>query len=345
MTDFHPERMRGRGRKTLSVVVPVYNERAALPVCLERLGRVLNTLDLDSEIVFVDDGSRDGSADYLMEVQQLRRNLRLVRLSRNFGKEAAMTAGLEHALGDAVVVIDADLQDPPELIPAMVDRWREGADVVLMKRRSRRGETWFKRVSAWGFYRLLQRASRFQIPVDAGDFRLLSRNAVDALLRLNERNRYMKGLFAWIGLPTEVIEYDRDARAAGASKWDYLGLLHLGFEGITSFSVTPLRWAAFAGMVAALLGGLFGVWIIVKALLLGDVTQGYPSLIAVITFLGGIQLLGIGIVGEYVGKTYIESKQRPVYVLRDVVEPPGAARMDVDHSSVGHAPRRRGDHA
>lgn len=329
MTDVHSDRTRSKGHKAmLSIVIPVYNERAALPVCLERLGRVLNALDLGSEIVFVDDCSRDSSADYLMEMQRLRRNIRLVRLSRNFGKEAAMTAGLAHALGDAVIVMDADLQDPPELIPAMVERWRQGADVVLMKRRSRRGDNWFKRANAWLFYRLLQRVSRFEIPVDAGDFRLLSRNAVDALLRLNERNRYMKGLFAWIGLPTEVIEYDRDARAAGASKWGYAGLFRLGIEGITSFSVAPLRWATLAGLVAAMLGGLFGVWIVVKALLFGDATQGYPSLIAVITFLGGIQLIGIGIVGEYVGRTYIESKQRPIYVLRDVVEPPVAARTE-----------------
>lgn len=344
MTDFQPERIRGRGRRVLlSIVIPIYNERAALPACLERLGRVLNTLDLNSEIVFVDDGSRDGGADYLVEMQQLRRNLRLVRLSRNFGKEAAMTAGLEHALGDAVIVMDVDLQDPPELIPAMIERWRSGGDVVLMKRRSRSGEGWFKRASAWLFYRLLRRASRFEIPVDTGDFRLLSRNAVDALRRLNERHRYMKGLFAWIGLPTEVIEYDRDVRVAGASKWNYPGLFRLGFEGITSFSVTPLRWATMAGLVAALLGGLFGVWIVVKALFFGDATQGYPSLIAVITFLGGIQLLGIGIVGEYVGKTYIESKQRPIYVLRDVVEPPDA-RTEASLSPVV-LPQRHGDHA
>ncbi len=309
----------------LSVVVPVYNEREVLPLFIQRLERILARLPLTAEIVFVDDGSEDGSAEYIIDMLREYRFTRLVRLSRNFGKEAALTAGIEHARGDAVVIIDADLQDPPELIPEMVDRWQSGSDVVLMQRRSRQGETWLKRASAYCFYRLLNRTCRSPIPVDTGDFRLMSRRAVNALLQLTERNRYMKGLFAWVGMPTTIIRYDRDPRQAGTTKWDFLGLAELAFEGLTSFSVSPLRWATGVGVIAATLGALFGFWIVVKATLLGDVTSGYPSLVAIITFLGGMQLMGIGIVGEYVGKTYIESKQRPVYITRDVVERSGAA--------------------
>lgn len=307
-------------RPLLSVVVPVFNERTMLPVFLERILPILGTLMLPTELVFVDDGSEDGSAEYLRDILRERSGLKLVKLSRNFGKEAAVTAGLEHASGDAIIVMDADLQDPPEHIPAMVRAWQSGTDVVLMQRRSRRGETLFKRLSAHLFYRLLSRTSRTAIPVDTGDFRLISRRAVDALLALKERNRYMKGLFAWIGMPTTVIQYDREPRAAGQTKWDYPGLIGLALEGLTSFSVSPLRWATGTGLLAATLGALFGLWIVIKATMLGDATSGYPSLVAVITFLGGIQLLSIGIVGEYVGKTYMEAKQRPVYLTEEIIE-------------------------
>lgn len=299
----------------LSIIVPFYNERAALPICIARIGKVLDGIDLRSEVLFVDDGSRDGGADYLLTHPLKNSNARVIRLSRNFGKEAAMTAGLEHARGDAVIILDADLQDPPELIPAMINRWREGYDVVLMKRRHRAGETAFKRLSAHIFYRLLQRISGFSIPEDVGDFRLMSRKSVDALNQLAESNRYMKGLFAWVGMPTTVILYDRDPRVAGASKWNYPQLLRLALDGIISFTTAPLRLSMLAGLLAAGFGLLFGVWIVAKAILFGDPTQGYPSLVALISFLGGVQLMALGVVGEYVGKTYIESKRRPVYLV------------------------------
>ena len=263
--------------------------------------------------------------------------LQLVRLSRNFGKEAAMTAGLEHATGAAVILLDADLQDPPELIPDMVRAWREGADVVGMRRRSRAGEGWFKRASAYAYYRLLSRLSRAAIPPDTGDFRLMSRRAVDALLRLPERCRYMKGLYAWVGMPTRVIDYDRAPRAAGATKWNVFALLRLALEGITSFSIAPLRWATVAGVTAALLGALFGIVIIFKTLIHGDDVQGYPSLMAMITFLSGIQLITIGLLGEYMGKTYMESKQRPVYLVRDVQHSAVAALPLADTAKGPHA--------
>jgi glycosyltransferase involved in cell wall biosynthesis len=306
----------------VSLVVPVFNERAMLPLFFDRLLPVLAKLKLRYEIMLVDDGSEDGSAGYIHNEIKRTPGLRLVKLSRNFGQEAAVTAGLEHAKGDAVIVLDADLQDPPEQIPDMIDCWQSGADVVLMQRRSRAGETAFKRWSAHFFYRLLNRTSRTDIPVDTGDFRLMSRKAVDAVSSLNERNRYMKGLFAWIGMPTRVIQYDRESRAAGETKWDYPGLIGLALEGLTSFSVSPLRWATIIGLFAASIGALFGLWIVIKALMLGDATSGYPSLVAIISFLGGIQLLSIGIVGEYVGKTYMETKQRPVYLIDEVMESP-----------------------
>lgn len=319
----------------LSLVVPLFNERPMLPLFFERVLPVLATLDLHWEIVLIDDGSDDGSAQYIRTIVDRTPGIRLIRLSRNFGKEAAMTAGLEHARGDAVIVLDADLQDPPEQIPAMVECWQSGVDVVLMQRRSRAGETAFKRWSAHLFYRLLNRTSRTNIPVDTGDFRLMSRKAVNALLALKERNRFMKGLFAWIGMPTQVIQYDREPRAAGETKWDYTGLVGLALEGLTSFSVSPLRWATLIGLIAASMGAIFGLWIVVKALMLGDATSGYPSLVAIISFLGGIQLVSVGIVGEYVGKTYMESKQRPVYLTEEVIENLTGTRQQAHRTTTG----------
>jgi len=319
----------------LSLVVPLFNERPVLPVFFERVLPVLAKLDLHWEVVLVDDGSDDGSAQYIRNVIDRTPGVRLVKLSRNFGKEAAMTAGLEHARGDAVIVLDADLQDPPEQIPAMVECWQSGAEVVLMQRRSRAGETVLKRWSAHFFYRLLNRTSRTNIPVDTGDFRLMSRKAVNALLELKERNRYMKGLFAWVGMPTRIIQYDREPRVAGETKWDYPGLVGLALEGLTSFSVSPLRWAILIGLIAASMGAVFGLWIVVKAIMLGDATSGYPSLVAIISFLGGIQLMSVGIVGEYVGKTYIESKQRPIYLTEEVFEGRESVRQQINRKMTG----------
>lgn len=304
----------------LSIVVPVYNECDMLPLLLDRLLPILKALSLATEVLFVDDGSKDGSALFITNAMKTHSSLRLVKLSRNFGKEAALTAGIEHARGDAVIVMDADLQDPPEQIPAMVSCWRRGISVVLMQRSSRQGEHWLKRASAWCFYRLLNRSSHINIPVDTGDFRLMSRQAVNALLLLRESNRYMKGLFAWVGMPTQIIQYDRELRVAGTTKWNFAGLLRLALEGLTSFSTAPLRWVTVLGLLAATVGMLFGLWIVTKAIFYGDPAIGYPSLVALITYFGGVQLLSIGIVGEYVGKTYMEAKQRPVYLTEAVIE-------------------------
>lgn len=315
----------------LSVIVPVYNEAECLPVFFARLLAVLDGLGCSHETIFVDDGSRDASAACLSELVCSHPGLKLVRLSRNFGKEAAMTAGLEHCRGAAAIILDADLQDPPELIPRMVQAWREGADVVAMRRRSRAGDSWHKRLSAHLYYRLLNRLSDVPIPEDTGDFRLLSRRAVMALRRLPERSRYMKGVFAWIGFPTKVIEYDREPRAAGRTKWGYGGLLALALEGITSFSVRPLRWAGGLGLAVAALGMGQGLFIVVKTLLFGEAVAGYPSLVALIVFLGGVQLITTGILGEYLAKAYLESKQRPIFLVRDVLQSPGAP--DAGHAA------------
>lgn len=323
----------------LSVVVPVFNEREVLPMLHSRLKGVLENLSVNYEVVLVDDGSQDGSGEYLVKLASTTPRVKSIRLSRNFGKEAALSAGLDQATGNAIVVMDADLQDPPELIPKMYQTYLQGFDVVCMKRLSRDGESFLKRTCAYLFYRLLNRISRVKIPEDTGDFRLISRRAVDALNRIPERNRYMKGLFAWIGLPTKVIEYKRASRAAGITKWDFLSLFGLAIEGITSFSVAPLRWATTIGLFAALVGIAFGVWIVIKTIVLGNVVEGYPSLIAIITFLGGVQLFSVGLLGEYVGKTYVEAKQRPLYIIQDIVQ----VRSQQLDSSLTQEPRQLAD--
>ncbi len=302
---------------TLSIVVPVHNEADVIPTLLNRLALVCRQLATTTELLFVDDGSRDNSVALLLQARRRYPDIRVLQLSRNFGKEAAVTAGLAHARGEAVILMDADLQDPPELIPDMVAEWRNGTDVVLMKRRSRAGESWLKRVTASLFYRLINRISDAPIPVDTGDFRLMSRRTVDALNRLPERNRYLKGMFAWVGMPTATLEFDRDPRAAGKTKWNYLKLVHLAMEGITSFSTRPLRIALLLGLLAAGAGGLFGFWEVLKTLMLGVSTPGYASMIAMITFLSGVQLLCVGLLGEYVGRIYMETKQRPVFILSE----------------------------
>lgn len=300
----------------VTILVPVFNEAPVLPELLARLTAVAAARPtIRFDWLFVDDGSTDGSREWLRALARRDPRIALIELSRNFGKEAAMSAGFDHAAGDAVVVLDADLQDPPELIPAMIDAWRDGAQVVLMRRSSRAGETRFKRASAHLFYRLLNRLADFEIPEDVGDFRLLSREAVAALRQLPEQARYMKGLFAWIGFPTRIIDYDRAPRHAGETKWDTLALLGLAIEGIASFSTAPLRWVALLGASVAGGGLAYGAWIALKAVVLGEAVAGYPSLVALIAVLGGVQLLSLGIVGLYVGKTFLEAKRRPLYVV------------------------------
>jgi len=242
--------------------------------------------------------------------------IKIIDLSRNFGKEVAMTAGLDEAKGDAVIVIDADLQDPPELITEMVKKWREGFDVVYAKRIERKGESFIKKATAHLFYKLINKISDYDIPENVGDFRLMSRQAVDALNQVRERKRFMKGLFAWIGFPQTAIEYSRDPRFAGETNWNYKKLFKFAIEGISSFTQEPLRLATYAGFMTAFGAFVLGLYFIIKTLLFGEAIQGFPTLITVILFFSGVQLLSIGILGEYIGHMFIESKQRPLYFIK-----------------------------
>lgn len=300
---------------SLAIVVPAYNEAQVIDSFHGRLGTVLDGIDASATIIYVDDGSHDETWAILCALAEKDPRVDAMRLSRNFGKEAALTAGLDHADADAVVVIDADLQDPPELIPTLIERWQEGNDVVYATRGERNGETRTKKITSAAFYRVMERLSDTTLPRDTGDFRLLSRRAVDALRELRERQRFMKGLFAWIGYRQTSVTYHRDARYAGATKWNYWRLTHLAMEGITSFSTAPLRVATWLGVSAATLAFLYGLWVLLKVLIWGDPVRGYPTLMVVILFLGGAQLLALGVIGEYVGRTYSESKRRPLYYI------------------------------
>lgn len=300
----------------LSVVVPAFNEQAVLHECHSRLSKVLDTLGVHAEIVFVNDGSTDNTPEMLCQLREQDPRVAVVELSRNFGKEIALTAGLDHALGEAVVVIDADLQDPPELIPELIKQWQDGYDVVYATRVARDGETYLKKATAGAFYRLIQKVSRVRIPADTGDFRLLSRRAVDALKQLREQHRFMKGLFSWIGYPQKSVPYRRDPRFAGETKWNYWRLWNLALEGITSFTIAPLKLASYIGVFTSLAAFIYAVRVIYKTLVYGDAVQGYPSLMVVVLFLGGIQLLTLGVIGEYLGRMFDETKGRPLYFTK-----------------------------
>ena len=316
------------GNCILSVIVPAYNEEEVLPIFHGRLVAALaNIKELAGrwEVVYVNDGSKDGTLRILKELQLTDPAIGVAALSRNFGKEAAMSAGLKLARGDAVILIDADLQDPPELIGDMVRVWQQGADVVNMKRSSREGETWFKKASAAWFYKVINWLSEVHIPENVGDFRLLSRRAVDALNQLPESNRFMKGLFAWIGYKQVVVEYARHPRAAGETKWPYLKLLNFAIEGITGFSVIQLRLASYAGFLTAFSAFVYALFLLVKTLTIGDSVKGFPTLILTILILGGLQLMAMGIIGEYLGRLFKESKHRPLYLIDEYVAPQAIA--------------------
>lgn len=302
---------------SLTVVIAAFNEQAALPAMHARLSAVLDALGLESRVLYVDDGSRDRTWVVLEGLAARDPRVSLLRLSRNFGKELALTAGLDLVDSDAAVVLDADGQDPPELLPAFVAKWREGFDVVYGTRISRAGESWLKRTTAKAFYRVIHRLSNTDIPADAGDFRLLSRRVLDALKSLRERQRFMKGLFAWVGYPQVSIPYQREPRLAGVSKFNYWRLWNFALEGITSFSTAPLRAATYVGLTTAALAFAYGAWIIAKTLLWGDPVQGWPTMMAVVLFLGGVQLMALGVIGEYLGRLYVETKQRPLYLVQE----------------------------
>jgi glycosyltransferase involved in cell wall biosynthesis len=309
---------------TLSVVIPLCNEGAGVDALFVRLLPILESAADEFEIVCVNDGSSDDTLDRLLDWQRRVPELYVLDLSRNFGKEAALTAGLDHARGRAVVPLDADLQDPPELIPQLLAKWREGFEMVLCRRTDRSRDGFVKRVTARLFYRLHNVISPVPIPENVGDFRLMDRAVVEAVKRLPERQRFMKGLFAWAGFRQTEIGYAREARRQGASKWAWWRLWNLGIDGLTSFSTAPLRLWSYLGVVVSASAFLYGLYILVRRLLLGADVPGYASLMTALLFFAGLQLVSLGIIGEYIGRIFVEAKQRPPYVLRRVYDAPHA---------------------
>lgn len=303
----------------LSVVVPVFNEAETVDLFIDQVSRALAGVPgVDVEFVFVNDGSVDATLDVLLARQKTDDRLRVVDLSRNFGKEAALTAGLFEAAGDVIVPIDVDLQDPPDLIPQMLAKWRDGYEVVLGRRVNRDSDGWAKRASANWFYRLHNRMAEPKLPENVGDFRLMDRSVAEALKSLPESRRFMKGLFAWVGFRTTHVDYTRAPRAGGQSKFNGWKLWNFALEGITSFSTDPLRIWTYIGIGVSLLSFLYATFIVIHVVVNGVDAPGFASIIVAVTFLGGLQLIGIGILGEYLGRTYIESKRRPSFLIRRI---------------------------
>lgn len=303
--------------KKVSVVVPLYNEEAVLPHFYEKLTEAIRSLsDYEFEILFVNDGSTDQSMTFIRQWYEADQRVSFVDLSRNFGKEKAMLAGLDHCKGDCCIIMDADLQDPPALMEQMLRCWEEGYDDVYARRRDRGRESWVKRYLSLWFYRILDMSTRFEMLRNVGDFRLLDRRCIDALTRLRESERYTKGLFCWIGYRKKEILFDRDSREYGKSHWNYVSLFGLAISGLTSFTTAPLRIATVAGIITGICSIIYLLWTLVKVMIWGDPVAGFPTLISVILFLGSVQLISIGIVGEYLGRIYNESKHRPNYLIR-----------------------------
>lgn len=309
-------------KKLITILIPAYNEEEVLNPLLQRLKAVTSKLtNYHFEFLFVNDGSTDRTLEMLKKLSLTYPEISYVNLSRNFGKEVAMLAGFDHVSGDAVIILDADLQDPPELIPKMIRHWEKGYDDVFAKRNTRAGETWFKKWSSNSYYKILEKVSNIPIQNNTGDFRLLDRKCLDALKQIRESQRYTKGMFSWIGFNKKEILFDREPRAAGTTKWNYPKLFNLAIDGITSSTVAPLRISSFFGIVVSIFALLFMLFIFVRTLLFGGSVPGYPSLMTVILFLGGIQLISLGIIGEYLGKVFNETKKRPVYLIDEYYSP------------------------
>ena len=303
-------------KKMITILVPAYNEEEVLDMLYERLKTIMNqNTKYDFEILLVNDGSKDSTFKIMQELRKKDKRVCYLNLSRNFGKETAMIAGLDYCNGDAVVIIDADLQDPPELIPEMIKYWEEGYDDVYAKRKSRKGESWLKKYTSKMYYKVLQSLTNVEIQKDTGDFRLLDRRCIEALKSIRESQRYTKGLFSWIGYNKKELLYDRDPRAAGKTKWNYKKLIDLSIDGITSFTTSPLRWSAIMGVIVSIAGFIYMIAIIIKTLISGVDVPGYASTMVVILFLGGIQLIFLGVIGEYLGRAFYETKGRPLYFI------------------------------
>ena len=302
----------------VSVVIPVYNEESNLDYLFERLTTTLNKLNIKYEIICINDGSKDDTLNFLIQHHYSNPEIKIINLSRNFGKEAALSAGIDFASGAAIIPIDADLQDPPELIGEMIEKWREGYDVVYGTRRSREGDSWAKRFTANLFYRIIGQIGHVNIPANTGDFRLLDRRVVEAVKQMPEKTRFMKGIFSWVGFKQTSIFYDRPNRHKGITKWNYWRLWNFAIDGITSFSLLPLKLWSYVGVIFSLTAFFYMAVLIVRTLLFGIDVPGYASLMVVILFLGGVQLLTLGIIGEYIGRIFEEVKNRPVYLVREI---------------------------
>ena len=307
--------------KKITILIPCYNEEQNLPLIYPELVKLMDSNQAyEWELLFVNDGSHDGTLELLHQLREKDGRVNFVSLSRNFGKEVAMLAGFDYAKGDCLVIIDADLQDPPSLIPEMIHWWEQGYDDVYARRKSRGKESWLRKRLSMMFYRLLQQSSRFDVLQNVGDFRLLDRRCVNALKRMRESERYTKGMYSWIGFKKKEIEFDRGDRQAGKSSWNYRQLFSLAIDGITSFSSLPLRISTIAGFFISMMAFIYMMVVFVKKLIWGNPVQGYPSLLVIILFLGGIQLLSLGIIGEYIGRIYSESKNRPDYFVDEYNE-------------------------
>ena len=308
-------------KKLISVLIPAYNEEEVLDMLMERLGKLAADQPRYSwEFMFVNDGSRDRTLEIIKQYAERDTRVSYINLSRNFGKETAMIAGFDHVRGDAVVNIDADLQDPPELIPQMIKYWEDGYDDVFARRRSRAGESFVKKLTSQVYYKVLQRSTRIPIQIDTGDFRLLDRRCIDALKQFRESERYTKGMFSWIGYKKKEILYDRDPRAAGTTKWNYGKLVNLAIDGITSFTTAPLRVSTYVGFIVSVVAFVYILYLLIRPLFGVPTGGGYSSIMAVVLFLGGVQLLSLGVIGEYIGRIFNETKNRPLYFVEEYHE-------------------------
>ena len=311
-------------KKKVTIIVPCHNEETTLPALYESVRQMIDANDgYDWELLLVNDGSTDGTLSVMRELYGRDCRVCYADLSRNFGKESAMLAGIDHATGDCAVIVDADLQDPPELIPEMLRWWEQGYQDVYARRKSRGKESWLRRRLTLAYYRLLQQTSRTDVLPNVGDFRLLDRKCLDALRQLRETERYTKGLFCWIGYRKKEIEFDRGDRTSGSSSYSLWKLTNLAIEGITSYTAAPLRVATIMGIAISVLTLFYTAYFLLKTLIFGDPVRGFPTLVIVILFLGGVELFALGVIGEYLGKIYHEFKRQPVYLLNDYVAPRG----------------------
>lgn len=307
--------------KNITLLIPAYNEEAVMPALFERLDHLASSLKGYSfTFLFVNDGSRDKTLEIIKQQAEEDSRVSFINLSRNFGKEIAMLAGIDHFNGDAMVILDADLQDPPELIPEMIDLWQQGYDDVYARRKNRQGETWLKKMTSHWYYKILQSTTSVPIQIDTGDFRLLDRRCVEALKQYRESQRNTKALFSLIGYKKKEILYDRDPRLAGQTKWNYRKLLNLAIDGITSFTTAPLRIASIAGAIVSLISFMYILYLIIRPLFGVPFGDGYASIMAAVLFLGGVQLISLGIIGEYIGRIFNESKSRPLYFVEEYHE-------------------------